>query len=60
MRAEVTRMGHSVPCNSCGTRVNCCKDINKCDHFVLFDCGDLHPHAATEEPEKEGNQEATA
>ncbi|KAL4883541.1 hypothetical protein BJY04DRAFT_184845 [Aspergillus karnatakaensis] len=60
MRAEVVRMGHSVPCESCGTRVNCCKDINKCDHFVLFDCGDLHPRAATEEPEKEGSEEGTA
>ncbi|KAL4782837.1 hypothetical protein BJX76DRAFT_349064 [Aspergillus varians] len=60
MRAEVVRMGHSMPCKSCGSRVNCCKDINKCDHFVLFDCGDLHPRAATEEPKNQGNEEATA
>ncbi|KAL3494962.1 hypothetical protein BJX62DRAFT_233930 [Aspergillus germanicus] len=60
MRAEVIRMGHSVPCKSCGSRVNCCKDINRCDHFVLFDCGDLHLRAATEEPENQANEEATA
>ncbi|KAL4798801.1 hypothetical protein BDV19DRAFT_356171 [Aspergillus venezuelensis] len=47
MRAEVIRLGHGVPCTSCDSRVNCCKDINQCDHFVLFDCGDLHPRAAT-------------
>ncbi|KAL2836238.1 hypothetical protein BJX68DRAFT_273593 [Aspergillus pseudodeflectus] len=63
MRAEVVRMGHSVPCKSCGSRVNCCKDINKCDHFVLFNCGDLHPRAATKEaevPQPEPNGEETA
>ncbi|KAL4768413.1 hypothetical protein BDW60DRAFT_210960 [Aspergillus nidulans var. acristatus] len=43
MRLEVVRLGKPVPCKSCGTRNACCKDISKCDHFILFNCGNLHP-----------------
>ena len=69
MRAAVTKMGHKVPCDSCDTRNNCCKDINHCDFFIFFDCGDLHPTPAAasggeQEPaagvESEGQEEGTA
>lgn len=61
IRTVVIGMGHKVPGNSCGTRANCCKDINCCDHFVIFDYGHLHPRAATIEPkEKEVEDNATA
>ncbi|KAL2824829.1 hypothetical protein BJY01DRAFT_241646 [Aspergillus pseudoustus] len=60
IRAKVTCMGHSMPCSSCGTRVNYYKDINKCNHFVLFNYGNLHPHAATKEPKIAGNKEEEA
>lgn len=39
-------MGHKVPCKACGNRNHCCKDVNKCDHFVLFDCGEISPNLA--------------
>lgn len=34
-------MGLKVPCNACGKRNDCCKDINQCEHFQHFYCGDL-------------------
>ncbi|KAL4914610.1 hypothetical protein BDW62DRAFT_204499 [Aspergillus aurantiobrunneus] len=47
MRAAVVKMGHKVPCDSRGTLNNCCKDLNCCDFFHFFDCGDMHlAHAA--------------
>ncbi|KAG2000758.1 hypothetical protein GB937_010865 [Aspergillus fischeri] len=46
MRKKVAEMGHHVPCNSCGNRNECCKDINKCDHFILFECGNIHTDPA--------------
>ncbi|PYH99043.1 hypothetical protein BO71DRAFT_415769 [Aspergillus ellipticus CBS 707.79] len=54
MRAAVAKMGHKIPCESCSTRTACCKDINLCDFFIFFDCGDMHPRAAIVEPEEEG------
>ncbi|KAL4998870.1 hypothetical protein BDV10DRAFT_193990 [Aspergillus recurvatus] len=57
MRLEVVRLGKSVPCKSCGTRSTCCKDINKCDHFVLIDCGDLHPDLAVNQGDEEASEE---
>ncbi|KAL4786397.1 hypothetical protein BJX76DRAFT_321254 [Aspergillus varians] len=59
MRKAVTRMGHKVPCDSCTTRNACCKDINLCDFFIFFDCGNMHPRAATVQPETEA-EETTA
>ncbi|KAL4860282.1 hypothetical protein BDV12DRAFT_181822 [Aspergillus spectabilis] len=56
MRKEVVRLGHTVPCSSCGQRNNCCKDISQCDHFVLFECGDLRPDPATNAALNENEQ----
>ncbi|KAL2859111.1 uncharacterized protein BJX67DRAFT_368974 [Aspergillus lucknowensis] len=53
MRTKIACMGKSVPYMSCSSCVNCCKDINKCDYFVLFNYGNLHPHAATKEAENQ-------
>ncbi|KAL4923613.1 uncharacterized protein BDV17DRAFT_285273 [Aspergillus undulatus] len=36
MRAAVTKIGHKVPCDSCSTRNDYCKDINHCDFFYLL------------------------
>ncbi|EAW22051.1 uncharacterized protein NFIA_036070 [Aspergillus fischeri NRRL 181] len=41
MRKKVAEMGRKVPCSSCGNRNDCCKDINKCAYFVLFNCGNI-------------------
>lgn len=41
MRQEIVGMGLKVPCNACGKRNDCCKDINQCEHFQHFYCGDL-------------------
>lgn len=56
MRLEVVRLGKPVPCRSCATRNACCKDINKCEYFVLFDCGDLRPDAAVSQGDNEANE----
>lgn len=53
MRRMVSEMGHKIPCESCENRTDCCKDINKCDHFVLFECGELAPKQATPEVDAE-------
>ncbi|PYH93087.1 hypothetical protein BO71DRAFT_328512, partial [Aspergillus ellipticus CBS 707.79] len=46
MRKKIIDIGYRVPCNSCSNRNDCCKDINKYDHFIYFNCSDLHPAAA--------------
>ncbi|KAL4887744.1 hypothetical protein BDV59DRAFT_189998 [Aspergillus ambiguus] len=58
MRLKVRELGHNVPCQSCGERKNCCKNINLCDHFVLFDCGDLHPTPVDQSSVAAGNVQA--
>ncbi|KAI9034732.1 uncharacterized protein KD926_006351 [Aspergillus affinis] len=59
MRQLVRNMGHKVPCNSCPALKDCCKDINRCDHFLLFDCGNLAPAtAAAASQNNEGEEEA--
>jgi hypothetical protein len=47
MRKMVSERGQKLPCGSCESRNECCKDINKCDYFVLFDCGELAPTPTT-------------
>ncbi|KAE8388261.1 hypothetical protein BDV23DRAFT_185621 [Aspergillus alliaceus] len=47
MRRRAESLGGSVPCSSCESKFDCCKDINKCDNFLLFDCGALTPQAAS-------------
>ncbi|KAL2859132.1 uncharacterized protein BJX67DRAFT_376062 [Aspergillus lucknowensis] len=53
MRTKVARMGKSMPYMSCSSYINCCKDINKYNYFVLFNCSDLHPRAATKKAENQ-------
>ncbi|KAF7164869.1 hypothetical protein CNMCM5623_009296 [Aspergillus felis] len=48
MRKKVAELGHKVPCDSCGKRNDCCKDVNKCDYFILFDCGSVCPTPASQ------------
>lgn len=56
MYLEVVYLGKPVLCRSCATRNACCKDINKCEYFVLFDCGDLRPDAAVSQGDNEANE----
>ncbi|CRG92923.1 hypothetical protein PISL3812_10004 [Talaromyces islandicus] len=49
MREIVRELDGKIPCESCENRNSCCKDINVCDHFALFDCGGLVPKV-TEKP----------
>ncbi|KAL4934233.1 uncharacterized protein BDV17DRAFT_278553 [Aspergillus undulatus] len=66
MRKQAVNLGGTVPCESCSNRNDCCKDINKYDNFILFDCGNIHPTPAarystanTETTETEGAEERT-
>ncbi|KAE8384443.1 hypothetical protein BDV23DRAFT_177034 [Aspergillus alliaceus] len=43
IRKRAVDLGGSVPCDSCKTKNECCKDIDHCDNFMLFDCGNLAP-----------------
>ncbi|PYH94148.1 hypothetical protein BO71DRAFT_326108, partial [Aspergillus ellipticus CBS 707.79] len=54
MRAAVAKMGYKILYKSCSTRTACYKDINLCNFFIFFDCGDMHPRAAIVEPEEKG------
>ncbi|EYE91950.1 uncharacterized protein EURHEDRAFT_463622, partial [Aspergillus ruber CBS 135680] len=36
MRKQVVLMGHKIPCSACGNRNNCCKDMESCEYFHLF------------------------
>ncbi|KAL2862693.1 uncharacterized protein BJX67DRAFT_365812 [Aspergillus lucknowensis] len=45
MRTKVACMGKSMPCMSCGSCINYCKDINKYDYFVLFNYSNLYFYA---------------
>ncbi|KAK1138225.1 hypothetical protein N8T08_004049, partial [Aspergillus melleus] len=54
MRKLVRNMGKKVPCGSCGDRRNCCKDINLCEHFLLFNCDKLAPATHNDEQENAG------
>ncbi|KAE8377486.1 hypothetical protein BDV26DRAFT_293090 [Aspergillus bertholletiae] len=47
MRRRAEDLGGAVPCRSCESKKECCKDINKCDNFLLFDCGALAPTPAS-------------
>ncbi|KAL5044747.1 hypothetical protein BDW71DRAFT_185716 [Aspergillus fruticulosus] len=40
---EVKNLRGNVPCASYGNCNDCCKDVNVCEHFLLFNCGDIHP-----------------
>jgi hypothetical protein len=60
MRKKVGEMGRKVPCSACGNRNDCCKDVNKCDHFVLFDCGDISPQVANKGKAPEQSTEEVA
>ncbi|KAL4935059.1 hypothetical protein BDV06DRAFT_217707 [Aspergillus oleicola] len=46
MRKQAIELGGTVPCQSCSSRNDCCKDINKCDNFIFFNCGNMHPKPA--------------
>ncbi|GFF98314.1 conserved hypothetical protein [Aspergillus udagawae] len=48
MRKKVVEFGHKVPCDSCGKRSDCCKDVNKCAYFILFNCGSVCPSPASQ------------
>ncbi|KAB8212649.1 hypothetical protein BDV33DRAFT_137647 [Aspergillus novoparasiticus] len=50
MRRRAEDLGGSVPCRSCESKSDCCRDINKCDNFLLFDCGALAPTPAPKVP----------
>jgi hypothetical protein len=56
MRLEVVRLGKPVPCRSCALRNACCKDINKCEYFALFDTGDLRPDVAVSQGDNEASE----
>ncbi|BCR86534.1 uncharacterized protein ACHE_30521S [Aspergillus chevalieri] len=36
MRKQVVLMGHKIPCSACGNRNDCCKDMESCEYFHLF------------------------
>ncbi|KAI9038647.1 uncharacterized protein KD926_010591 [Aspergillus affinis] len=59
MRKLVRNLGHKVPCASCGTAKDCCKNINICDHFLLFNCQNLAPTTNSAQPttSKAGEEE---
>jgi hypothetical protein len=50
MRKEAAQLGYKVPCDTCKTRNNCCKNINSCELFFKFNCGDLHPTQRVKTP----------
>jgi len=52
-------MGRKIPCSTCGNRNNCCKDINKCDYFILFNCGEISPDLANKDKAPEQSTEET-
>ncbi|PYH88972.1 hypothetical protein BO71DRAFT_466275, partial [Aspergillus ellipticus CBS 707.79] len=47
MRKLVPYLKDNVPCKSCASTKECCKNINNCNNFLLFDCGKIGPAAAT-------------
>ncbi|KAL4934731.1 hypothetical protein BDV06DRAFT_208385, partial [Aspergillus oleicola] len=38
MRKAVKEKNLAIPCNSCHSAKDCCKDIKTCEYFYLFDC----------------------
>ncbi|KAL4865556.1 hypothetical protein BDV12DRAFT_200084 [Aspergillus spectabilis] len=45
MRLEVKSMGHPIPCSSCGTAKECCKNYATCKNFLHFDCSAMEVEA---------------
>ncbi|KAF7585082.1 hypothetical protein BBP40_000747, partial [Aspergillus hancockii] len=57
MRKIVPHLKGTVPCKNCNNKKDCCRDIQTCANFALFDCGDLHPVAANAEDSEEDEPE---